>query len=68
MPDQPWKIKKSVKVIAVVLLLCAVAAAWWFIQGRLAKTSNLPPIAALRLDPLDETNRVATLSDAGSTF
>jgi len=66
MPDQPWKIKKSVKVIGIVLLLCVIAAAWWFIQGRLAKTSNLPPIAALRLDPLDESNRVATLSDAGS--
>jgi hypothetical protein len=66
MPEQPWKIKKSVKIIGVVLLLCVIAAVAWFIQGRLAKTPNQPPVAALRLDSLDETNRVATLSDAGS--
>src|SRR6266481_6904598 len=65
MPDDPKKGKKSLVVVAVVLLLCAVAG-WLVFKSRNAKTSNMPPIAALRLDSLDETNRVATLSDNGS--
>lgn len=66
MPDEPKKGKKSLAVVAVVLLLCAVVAAWLVFKSRHAKSSNMPPIAALRLDFLDETNRVATLSDNGS--
>ena len=66
MPDEPKKGKKSLAVVAVVLVLCAVVAAWLVFKSRHAKTSNMPPIAALRLDFLDETNRVATLSDNGS--
>jgi len=66
MPDEPKIGKKSIAVVAVVLLLCAVVAAWLVFKSRHAKTPNMPPIAALRLDFLDETNRVATLSDNGS--
>ncbi|HNW06635.1 MAG TPA: PKD domain-containing protein [Verrucomicrobiota bacterium] len=63
---QPKKSKKSLAVVAVLLLLCAVVAAWLVFKSRQAKASNMPPIAALGLDSLDETNRVATLSDNGS--
>jgi PKD repeat protein len=56
------KSKKSLAIVAVVLLVCAVAA-WLVFKSRHAKTPNTPPIAALRLDFLDVTNRVATLSD-----
>jgi hypothetical protein len=66
MPDEPKKGKKSPAVIAVVLLLCAVVAGVLVFKSRQGKTSNKPPIAALRLDFLDESNRVATLSDNGS--
>jgi hypothetical protein len=66
MNNEPKKSNKSLAVIAV-LLLCAVAAAWLVFKSRQAKTSNLPPIAALLLDSLDETNRLATLSDNGSS-
>jgi len=66
MPDEPKKSNKSLAVVAVVLLLCAVVAGWLVIKSRHAKASNMPPIAALRLDFLDETNRVARLSDNGS--
>ena len=65
MPDEPKKGKKSLAVV-VVLLLCAVVAAWLVFKSRQAKTSNIPPIAALRLDFLDETNRAVRLSDNGS--
>jgi chemotaxis protein histidine kinase CheA len=58
--------KKSLAILAVVLLLCVVVAAWWFLKSRRPKAPNMPPIAALRLDSLDETNRVVTLSDGGS--
>jgi len=62
MPNEP---KKNLAVVAVVLLLGAVVAALLVFKLRHAKT-NMPPIAALRLDFLDETNRIATLSDNGS--
>jgi PKD repeat protein len=65
MSDEPKKSKKPV-AIAVVLLLCALVAGGLFLNSRRAKTPNLAPIAALRLDSIDETNRVATLSDGGS--
>ena len=66
MPDEPKKSKKSLAILAVALLLCALVAAWWVLKSRRAKTPNMAPIAALRLDSLDETNRVAILSDGGS--
>jgi len=66
MPNEPKQAKKSLAIVAVVLLLCAVAAAWLVFKSRQAKAPNMPPIAALRLDFLDPTNRVATLSDNGS--
>jgi hypothetical protein len=65
MPNEPKKSNKPLAIVAV-LLLCAVVAAWLVFKSRQAKASNLPPIAGLRLDSLDETNRVATLSDNGS--
>jgi hypothetical protein len=65
MPDEPKK-GKNLAVVVVLLLLCAVVAALLLFKSRHAKTSNMPPIAALHLDFLDETNRAATLSDNGS--
>ena len=58
--------KKPIAIIVVVLLLCASVAAWLMFKPRGAKTPNAAPTAVLRLDALDETNRVATLSDGGS--
>ena len=66
MPDEPKKSRKPLAVLAVLVLLCALVAAWWVLNSRRAKTPNIAPIAALRLDSIDETNRVATLSDGGS--
>jgi hypothetical protein len=66
MSNEPNKNKKPLAILAVVLLLCALVGAWLVLKSRGAKTPNLAPIAALRLDSLDETNRVATLSDGGS--
>ncbi len=66
MPNEPNKSKKPIAILAVVLLLCALVAAWFVLRSQRATTPNQPPIAALRLDALDETNRVATVSDAGS--
>ena len=66
MPEEPKKSKKPLAVLAVVLLLCALVAAWWVLKSRRAKTPNMAPIAALRLDSIDETNRVALISDGGS--
>jgi len=65
MPDEPKKSKKPLAVLAIVLLLCGLAA-WLVLKWRSAQTPNVAPIAALRLDHIDETNRVATLSDGGS--
>jgi len=65
MPDEP-KSKKPFAVLAVVLVLCALVAAFLVLKSRRTKTPNIPPMAALRLDSIDETNRVATLSDGGS--
>ena len=60
------KSKKPLAVLALVLLLCALVAAWFVLRSQPAKTANVAPIAALRLDSIDETNRVTTLSDGGS--
>jgi hypothetical protein len=65
MSNEPKKNNK-VLVIVAVLLLGAVVAGWLIFKSRQARASNLPPVAALRLDSLDETNRVVTLSDDGS--
>jgi hypothetical protein len=65
MPNEPKKSRKPLAILAVVLVLCGLAA-WLVIKSRRAQTPNAAPIAALRLDHIDETNRVATLSDGGS--
>src|SRR5712664_21638 len=57
--------KKALAVVALVLILSA-GAVWLAIRSGKAKAPNMPPIAALQLDFLDETNRIATLSDNGS--
>lgn len=66
MPDESNKNKKPIAVLAIVLLLCAVVVGWLVFKSRRAATPNVAPIAALSLDSIDETNRVATLSDGGS--
>jgi hypothetical protein len=58
--------KKPLIIVAVLLLLCGGGAGWLVLKSRHKKAPNLPPIAALRLDSVDETNRVVTLSDGGS--
>jgi hypothetical protein len=63
MPEEPNKSKTPLVILAVVVL-CAVVAGWFIFKSK--KTPNAAPTAALRLDSLDETNRVATLSDGGS--
>lgn len=68
--DKTYGLKKALSVIALLLLLCAMLAA--LVRGLpalklwAAKQSNKPPIAAVKLDSLDEPNRTATISDAGS--
>jgi hypothetical protein len=62
MPEEP-KSKTPLAILAVVLL-CAVVGGWLILKSK--KTPNTAPVAALRLDSIDETNRVATLSDGGS--
>src|SRR5262245_693448 len=59
--------KKPLVIAAVVLLLCAVVAAWLVLKSGHEKAPNMPPTAALRLDSIDETNRVVSLSDGGSS-
>src|ERR1041385_1092032 len=58
--------KGKTLVIAALLLLCAGVAGWLVFKWRSGKTANMPPIAVLRVDSLDQTNRIATLSDGGS--
>src|SRR5262245_38842207 len=58
--------KKPLVIVAVVLLLGGGVAAWLVFKPRHEKAPNMPPIAALRLDSIDETNRIVTLSDGGS--
>ena len=66
MPDETKKSKMPLVILAIVLLLCALVAAWLVLKPGPAKAPNQTPIAALRLDSVDQTNRVATLSDGGS--
>lgn len=54
---------KPLIILIVLLLLCGAVATWLILKSR---APNMPPVAALRLDYIDETNRVATLSDGGS--
>lgn len=65
MPDAN-KSKKPVAIIVIVLLLCAGVAGWLVLKSRHGTTPNQAPTAALRLDSVDESNRVATVSDGGS--
>src|SRR5436190_22795682 len=58
--------KGKTLVVGVVLLLCIGAAGWLVFKWWTGKIPNKPPIAAVRVDSLDETNRIATLSDGGS--
>ena len=58
--------KKPLVIVGIVLLLCAGVAAWLVLKPGHEKAPNMPPIAALRLDSMDETNRVVTVSDGGS--
>ena len=57
--------KKPVAIVVAVLLLCAVAA-WLVVKSRHGKAPNMPPTAALRVDSIDETGRIVTVSDGGS--
>ena len=57
--------KKPLVIVVVVLLLCGVAA-WLVLKSRHGKAPNMPPIAALRVDSIDEAKRVVTVSDGGS--
>src|SRR5262245_41132685 len=59
--------KKSAVIVVVLLLLCAGVAAWLILKSRHEKAPNMPPIAVLRLDSIDETKRAVTLSDGGSS-
>ena len=63
MPEEPKKSNTPLAVV-VVVLLCALGTEWFVLKQK--KAPNMAPIAALRLDSIDETNRVATLSDGGS--
>src|SRR5215472_13002606 len=58
--------KKLLGIVIAVLLLGGGVATWQVMKSRPAKAPNMPPIAVLRLDSIDETNRVVTLSDGGS--
>ena len=58
--------KKLLGIIVVVLLLGGGVATWLVLKSRPVKAPNMPPIAVLRLDSIDETNRVVTVSDGGS--
>ncbi len=68
--DKAYKARRALSVLGLLLLLCALLAAcfwgWPLAKRWYAKAFNKPPIAALRVDSLDETNRVAVISDNGS--
>ena len=56
MPDEPKQNKKPLAIVVIVLLLLGGGVgAWLFVKSR---QGNKPPVAMLRLDSLDETNRV----------
>ncbi len=57
--------KKPLAILAIVLLLGGIVAAWLVFKPR-PQAPNAAPIAAVRLDSIDQTNRVAMLSDGGS--
>jgi len=63
MPGEANKSKAPLAILAVLLLLCAIVAAWFIVKSR---HEHRPPIAVVRVDSIDETNRVATISDGGS--
>jgi len=58
---------KKILVIALIVLLLGAAGVVTWQKSQHKKAPNTPPIAALRLDSIDETNRAVTLSDGGSS-
>src|SRR5215471_18683804 len=66
MPNEPKPSKKPLVILGLVLVIGAALVTWLVLKTKGGKTSNQRPIAALRLDLIDETNRVATISDNGS--
>lgn len=68
--DKTYGLKRALSILALLLLFCALLAAclwgWPALKQWAGKTFNKPPSAALRLDSLDETNLIATISDYGS--
>ena len=65
MTDEPKKGNKSLAVVLFVLLLGGVVVGL-VLKSHHAKSSKVAPVAALRVDSLDETNRIVTLSDNSS--
>ena len=68
--DKEYGLKRALSLFALLLVCFALLAAcmwgWPVLKLWAAKTFNKPPVAAIRLDLLDETNKVATISDNGS--
>jgi PKD repeat protein len=68
--DKAYGFKRALSLLALLLLLCAFLAAclwgWPTVKWCYGKAFNKPPIAALRLESVDETNRIATISDSSS--
>ena len=59
--------KKLSLILAALALLALLFLAWPYVKYFCAKLLNQPPIAAAKIDGLDLTNRVATVSDNGSS-
>ncbi len=68
--DPHYTTKKWLAALGLLLLFVALLASlfwgWPHAKSWVAKQFNKPPVAAAKLDALDITNRVATISDAGS--
>ena len=68
--DKAYGLKRILSLLALLLLLCALLAAifwgWPALKNWYAHKYNQPPTAAIRLDSVDENNRIATISDNGS--
>ncbi len=68
--DKAYNIRRFVGFFSILLLVCALIAAcvlgWPVLKRWSAMAFNNAPVAALRLDSVDETNRIASVSDNGS--